>query len=78
MNWKTLAVICSAHQKRGEEVTEFNLSPHYFKNIQTFVYRGKPIPIVSEGWTPIGDYYYKELLTSQGLILTYDLIYKLK
>jgi hypothetical protein len=78
MNWKTLTVICSSHHKRGEEVLEFNLSPHYFKDIKQFTYRKKIIPIVSEGWTPIGDYYYKELITSVGILFTYDVIYKIK
>jgi len=73
-----MAVICSAHHKRGEEVVEFNLSPHYYKNLKNFKYRGKDIPIVSEGWSTIQDYYYRELRTSEGILLVYDLTYKIK
>ena len=53
-------MICSSHHKRGEEVMEFNLSPHYYKEFlkKEMLYNHKPIPVISEGWVRIGDYYH--------------------
>ena len=75
-----MKMICSAHQKRGEEVVEFNLNPRSFKKgtLTYFSYKNKVIPIVSEGWSKIGDYYYKEYTTTEGIVLTQTLSYKIK
>lgn len=75
-----MRTICSAHQKRGEEVLEFNLNPHSMKNekLTYFLFNKKIIPIVSEGWTRVGAYYYKELNTSEGIILISTLAYRKK
>lgn len=73
-------IICSAHKKRGEEVQEFNLSPHYYKKLKSkeFNYHGLIIPIVCEGWIKVKDYYYLELETTHGNLLTNQITYRLK
>jgi hypothetical protein len=43
-----------------------------------FLFNKKIIPIVSEGWTRVGAYYYKELNTSEGIILISTLAYRKK
>jgi hypothetical protein len=42
------------------------------------IYNKKSIPIVSEGWNKIGGYYYRELNTSEGIIFTNSISYKLR
>lgn len=78
--YNLMKMICSAHQKRGEEVVEFNLSPSSMKaeKITYFLYNKKVIPVVSEGWNRIGGYYYKEYSTSEGIILSPSLTYRIK
>ena len=73
-------MICSAHKKRGEEVMEFNLSPHYFKSLQyrTLSFDGRHINIVCEGWKRVEKYYYLEMYTSDGIQLTNTLTYRIK
>ena len=75
-----MKMICSAHKKRGEEVVEFNLNPHSFKKTKLtfFSYDKKIIPIVSEGWEKIGVYYYKEYTTTEGVVYSSTLTYRLK
>lgn len=72
-----MKMICSAHKKRGEEVLEFNLSPHYFKDLnnKTFNDYGRPISIISQGWKTIDDFYYYELITSEGIKFITNLTY---
>jgi hypothetical protein len=43
-----------------------------------FLFNKKIIPIVSEGWNRVGAYYYKELNTSEGIILISTLAYRKK
>jgi hypothetical protein len=80
MIYKQMNMICSAHRKRGEEVVEFNLSPHYFSHFKkkTLLYNGREINIVSEGWIKVEKYYYRELQTSEGIILTTTITYKIR
>ena len=75
-----MKMICSSHLKRGEEVMEFNLSPHYYKEFdkKEIVYKNKPISIVCEGWIRIGDFYYLELYTANGINLITAVTYKLR
>jgi hypothetical protein len=65
---------------RGEEVLEFNLSPYYFKTFKNpyFTYNTNKIPIISEGWHKIKNYYYLESETAQGIVLSHKLIYRLR
>lgn len=75
-----MKMICSSHHKRGEEVMEFNLSPHYYKEFlkKELLYNHKPIPVISEGWVRIGDYYYLEMYTAEGVNLITTITYKLR
>ncbi|NBP70490.1 MAG: hypothetical protein EBU52_17365 [Cytophagia bacterium] len=75
-----MKLICLAHQKRGEEVVEFNLTPHYFNNYnrEDVVFNNKSIPVISEGWNRIGDFYYLELITTNGIQFVTSLSYRLK
>lgn len=75
-----MKMICSCHRKRGEEVMEFNLSPHYYKDFdkKEFVQNNKAIPIVCDGWNRIGDYYHLELNTAMGFTHVTALTYKLR
>jgi hypothetical protein len=75
-----MKMICSSHHKRGEEVMEFNLSPHYYKEFlkKELLYNHKPIPVISEGWVRIGDYYYLEMYTADGVNLITTITYKLR
>jgi hypothetical protein len=75
-----MKMICLAHHKRGEEVSEFNLSPHYFNEFKKheMLYNKKLIPVVSEGWTRIGEFYYLELSTTVGVNHITSIAYKLR
>lgn len=75
-----MKMICSSHQKRGEQVLEFNLSPHYFKDLTKDIVRcGKQeIPIVSKNWKQIEGYYYCELITSEGIKMVTNLTYTIR
>ena len=75
-----MKMICSSHQKRGEQVLEFNLSPHYFKDLKknTIRYGGEEILIVSKNWKQIENYYYCELITSEGIKIVTNLTYTLR
>lgn len=77
---KQIRMICSLHHKRGEEVLEFNLNPFYFSKFKYFGYRfnNKEIPLICEGWQKIGEYYYLELNTSHGPLITHSLTYRIK
>lgn len=80
MTWKLMKMICLAHQKRGEEVLEFNLNPIYFSKLKNkyIVHNERIIPIVSKGWIEVGNYNYLELITTEGLKYVPDLTYTLK
>jgi hypothetical protein len=58
---------------------EFNLNPYSMKNekLTYFNYNKRVIPIVCEGWNRIGNFYYREYTTSEGVIMVSTLIYKL-
>ena len=75
-----MKMICSSHHKRGEQVLEFNLSPHYFKELKkdTIRYADNQIPIVSKNWKQIENYYYCELITSEGLKMVTNLTYTIR
>jgi hypothetical protein len=42
------------------------------------LYNGREINIVSEGWIKVEKYYYRELQTSEGIILTTTITYKIR
>jgi hypothetical protein len=64
---------------RGEKVLEFNLNPQIFKTLkhQHFDYRGQKIPIVSEGWEKIKNFYFLRVNREDKENLIVDLTYKL-
>ena len=75
-----MRTICSAHQKRGEEVKEFNLSPHFYDKFTVFqiAWQGKLIPIVCKNWIKIDGYWCYELTTTEGVVYVKDIVYKTK
>ncbi len=79
MIYRQMKMICSAHKKRGEQVKEFNLSPHYFKYLKKFTitYDGREIPIICEGWKRVEKFYYLEMETTHGLQIANTLVYRL-
>ena len=80
MIYNQMRMICSLHKKRGEEVQEFNLSPHFYEKMvkKVLIYNDKQIDLVCEGWLKIEKYFYIELKTAQGIIYTTNYIYKLR
>jgi hypothetical protein len=64
---------------RGEKVLEFNLNPQIFKTLkyQQFDYKGQKIPIVSEGWEKIKNFYFLRVIREDKENLIIDLTYKL-
>lgn len=42
------------------------------------MFNGRPIEIVSKGWQIIDDFYYCELITTEGIKLVTNLTYTLK
>jgi len=74
-----MSKICSVHYQRGEQILEFNISPDAKKIVgDSYWYRGTSIPIVSENWIKLGDFYYKKLQTSEGVMYTKNILYRLK
>jgi hypothetical protein len=61
-------------------VLEFNLNPYLFDKFKYKAYRfqGKEIPLISEGWEKIEKYYYKELNTTDGILLIHNFTYRIK
>lgn len=64
---------------RGERVLVFNLNPQIFKKLKLdyFDYHGNKIPIVSEGWEKIKNFYFLRVQGEDKEIIIIDLTYRL-
>lgn len=70
---------CAAHKKKGERVVEINVNPLLYSKyrVKSITYDNKLIPIISSGWKETEGYYYKELQTSEGVLIIREMTYRI-
>jgi hypothetical protein len=79
MTYRTLMMACAAHRKKGEKVVEINVNPLLYSKykIKSITYDNEVIPIISSGWKETEGYHYKELQTSEGVLIIREMTYRI-